>query len=136
MNKIKYLLGIIFLCIGIYNFRNYRNFKNSLAPNAEIIYKIINKKVNNGGRGDSYEMKIEYNNKEYSISLTSKEFVLIDSKIYPTLYESKNTGKIFSKWIIKKSGRISILFIILFFVAVLPWRSVFSKFNLQKRNSL
>jgi|688.fasta_scaffold282098_2 hypothetical protein len=124
-NKIiKYFFGVIFLFISLYNYTNYLDFYNSLNEPQKIKYLFVSKKINIGGRGNSYEMIINYKNKLKTISLTSKEYTLIDIKNYPILYEGKRTGYIFSKWVVKKSLRISILFFLMFVVAVSPWNKV------------
>jgi len=72
-------------------------------------------------------MYFDYKSKEHTISLTSKEFELIDDKIYPTLYVSERTGKIFSMWTIKQSFRITIIFFILSIIAIFPWSKILAQ---------
>lgn len=103
------------------------DYKNSINPNAQIIYSFVSKKIKIGGRGDYYQMKIKYKENEHLIDLTSREFELIDSKSYPILYESKNTGKLFSNWVMRRTLRIIIIFSSLSIIAIFPWRLIIQR---------
>ena len=127
MNKtkaVKFTLGIIFFSISVKFFTNYVDFISSISESKPIVYSFVEKKINRGGRGESYDMIIEYNNGERTISITSKEYDLIEKGDFPKLFYSKNTDSIFSKWSIKLSLRVSILFLLLSIVAILPWNKL------------
>lgn len=130
MNKkrlLKFILGLLFISISIISFRNYLDFKSSLINNKPLSYLFIEERINTGGRGESYEMDFLYNNNKYSISITSTEYDLIQEGKYPNLYFSKNSNKFFSKWEIKKSFRISILFFSLFIFTIIPYAYIINK---------
>lgn len=127
MNKtkaVKYIFGVLFLSVSIYSLMNYIDFRNALTKSKPIVYSFIEKRVNKGGRGESYDMIIKFKNKERTISITSKEFELIENGKYPELFYSNDTDSIFSKWSIKLSLRITILFLLLSIVAILPWNKL------------
>jgi hypothetical protein len=119
-NVIKISLGLLFIIISIYFLKNYMEF-NSFSNNKPISYLFLDKRINKGGRGESYEMDFKYNNHVESISITSKEYDLIEEKQYPELYYSDYSGSIYSEWEKKKALRIALLFFILFICSVFPW---------------
>lgn len=121
MNKdtiIGVVLSVMFIGVSINYLKNYIDFKSAISENKPIPYTIIDKKINKGGRGVSYDMIIEYKNSRQTISITSKDYDWIQSGKYPELYYSKRSGLIFSKWEVKKAFRVALLFFILFVVVV------------------
>ena len=57
MNKtkaVKYIFGVLFLSVSIYSLMNYIDFRNALTKSKPIVYSFIEKRVNKGGRGESY----------------------------------------------------------------------------------
>lgn len=118
---VQYFFGVMFLGISIYSFTNYIGFRYVISESKPILYSLINNRINKGGRGESYDLTIKYQNKEYVINITSKESDLIENGVYPEIYFSTYTNSVFSKWTITLSLRLTILFFILAFVAVLPW---------------
>lgn len=102
---------------------NYLDYSSNLSSRNIILYTIEDKIINNGGRGRSYVMIIRHGTNISKVSITSKEFVLIDEGELPVLYMTKGTEKIFSQSIIKRNIRISILFFIFSIVMLfIPWK--------------
>lgn len=99
---IKYIFGLLF-GISIYSLTNYIDSRHAISEGQPILYTIAEKRINKGGRGESYELIIKFQNKEHTISITSKEFDLIEDGRHPELYFSKYTGTIYSKWTITLS---------------------------------
>jgi hypothetical protein len=133
MNKeqiIQYLMGLIFLVVSVSSLINYIGFRHAISESKTIEYSILEKRINKGGRGESFDLIIKFQNREQTISITSKEFDMIENGEYPELYFSKYTNSIFSKWSITRSLRLTILFFILSIFAVLPW----SKLNIKKNS--
>lgn len=131
MNKskiVKLILSVLYFSISISYFKDYIDFKSAISESKSISYLFIDKKINKGGRGESYDMIIEYKNKRQIISITSKEFYLIENGKYPQLYYSNNSGLFFSRWNIKMALRITILFLLLSIIAIFPWNIL----NMQK----
>jgi hypothetical protein len=128
-NKVffKSVLGLFFISISLYFFNDYLEFKSSIVNNKPLTYSFIEKRINRGGRGESYEMDYLYNNQRRSILITSAEYELIEESKYPDLYFSKSSGNIFSKWQIKKSYRIAILFFFLFIATIMPYSRIIKK---------
>lgn len=127
MNKskiLKYIFSVLFLCVTIYSLFNYIHFRNALSEFKPIVYSYIEKRVNRGGRGESYDMIIEYKNKKRTISITSQDFDLIENGIYPELYYSQDIDSVFSKWSVKVSLRVAILFLLLSIMSIIPWNKV------------
>jgi hypothetical protein len=127
MNKtkaVKFVLGIIFFSISVKFFMDYIDFNSSISESKPIVYSFVEKRINRGGRGESYDMIIEYKNRERTISINSKEYDLIEKGDFPKLFYSKNTDSIFSKWSIKLSFRITILFLLLSIVSIVPWNKL------------
>ncbi len=124
MNKInvfKVFMGLVFLGISFKFFRDYIDFKHSISNTPPISYHFINKRENIGGRGNSYDMTIEYQKKQHTLSITSKEYRLIEKGIFPKLFCSNTSKIVFSNWTIRMSLRISIMCLFFFIVAVFPW---------------
>ena len=127
MNKskaVKFVLGIIFFSISVKFFTNYVDFNSSISESKPIVYSFVEKRINRGGRGETYEMDYQYNLKRGTVNITSEEYDMITSGKYPQLYYSKSTGLVFSNWEIKKAFRITILFLLLSIVAILPWNKL------------
>lgn len=127
MNKskaVKFVLGIIFFSISVKYFTNYVDFNSSISESKPIVYSFVEKRINRGGRGETYEMDYQYNLKRGTVNITSEEYDMITSGKYPQLYYSKSTGLVFSNWEIKKAFRITILFLLLSIVAILPWNKL------------
>lgn len=127
MNKtkaVKFVLGIIFFSISVKFFTNYVDFNSSISESKPIVYSFVEKRINRGGRGETYEMDYQYNLKRGTVNITSEEYDMITSGKYPQLYYSKSTGLIFSNWEIKKAFRITVLFLLLSIVAILPWNKL------------
>jgi hypothetical protein len=118
---IKIVLGLIFISISIIFFKNYIEF-NSSNKYKPISYLFIDRRINKGGRGESYEMDFKYNNQLKTISITSKEYDLIEMQQYPELYYSEVSDSIYSDWEKKKALRVAILFLILFLTSIFPWK--------------
>lgn len=123
---IRIVLSTLYISICLYNLKDYLEFNRSVSDSKPIPYLFIDKKINKGARGESYDMVYKHNDQEKTISITSDEYELIEKKVYPELYLSIKTGKVFSKWVLKKSLRITLLFFMLFLVTVFPW-SLLSK---------
>lgn len=137
-NKVvKYLFSIIFASISFYAFKNYWNFTHSVSNNSPIAYSFINKNINKGGRGETYDMHIVYDYRKYIISITSEEYAQIGNRKFPELYYSKSMNVVFSKWEIKMLFRVAILFFLLFIIAVVPWTFFKARLNdfVRKTNS-
>ncbi|MFW0739391.1 hypothetical protein [Flavobacterium sp. T12S277] len=124
---LKFILGLLFISISIISFYNYLEFKSSFINNKSLSYSFVEKRINRGGRGESYEMDFLYNNKKHSISITSNEYNLIEEGKYPDLYFSERSGNFFSKWEAKKSFRISLLFFSLFIFTIIPYTYIINK---------
>jgi lipoprotein signal peptidase len=128
MNKtkiVKFVLGVIFLGISVNFFKDYIAFKSAISESKPIVYSFIERRINKGGRGETYEMDYQYKYQKGTVNITSQEYDLIANAKYPSLYYSKNTGLIFSKWEEKKAFRITILFLVLFIVAIFPWNKLY-----------
>lgn len=124
---LKTIFGLLFISLSIYFFRDYFDFKSEIVNNKLISYSFIEKKINKGGRGESYDMIFFYNRQKHSISITSTEYYLIEEGKFPKLYLSKKSNSIFSVWSIKRSLRLGILFLSLSIISVFPY-SLFRKF--------
>jgi hypothetical protein len=74
-------------------------------------------------------MSLSYNNKIYTTSITSKEYELIDSGVYPILYFSDKSKTIYSKWVIAMNLRISIVMLFVFILVITPWENVVRHFK-------
>ena len=88
MNKtkvVKYVFGVLFFCVSIYSLRSYIDCKSTVSESKPIVYFLVETRINKGGRGKSYDMIIKYQNREKTISITSKEFELIENGKYPEL---------------------------------------------------
>lgn len=118
---VKFILGLIFFSIFINYLGDYIDFKTAMFESTPISYSYIDKRINRGGRGETYEMDYQYNNIKGTLSITSKEYDLIEDAEYPELFYSKRSRLIFSKWEMKKAFRITILFLALFIIAIFPW---------------
>lgn len=124
---IRAVLAVIYIGIAGYFFMRYWDYRT--AGSTPIAYTYAGKKINKGGRGESYDMFYTYKGKEGTISLTSKEYYGIDEQQYPELYYSERSGSVFSCWEIKMSLRIVLLFCGLLIVTVFPWSIVSKKFD-------
>jgi hypothetical protein len=118
---LKLVFGLMFSIIIIINLKDYIEYKSVMTESNPISYIYTDKRINKGGRGDSYEMDYKYFNIKGTVYITSKEFFLIEKGIFPELFYSKKNGLIFSRWEIKKSIRITVLFLVFFIVVVFPW---------------
>ena len=116
----RIVFGLVLMCIVIVHFCNYLEYSNAIKGSNPITYKYISKKLNSG-RGSSYDMSLTYNNKIYTTSITGKEYELIDTGVYPTLYFSDKSKTIYSKWIVAMNLRISIAMLFVFILVVTPW---------------
>ncbi|MEN2413174.1 hypothetical protein [Flavobacterium mesophilum] len=129
---LKVVLGLLFFSISFIAFENYLHFKSSLVNNKPLAYLFIDKRINKGGRGESYEMDFLYKKQMHSISITGNEYDLIEKGQYPDLYLTKNKDDIFSKWSLKMSFRIALLFFLLFVLTVLPYSFIINLFRSVK----
>ncbi len=120
-NIAKLILGVIFFSISIIHFINYNNYRRSLKKREPISYSYVDRKINTGGRGESYEMTITYDKKKYKINLTSKEYYEINDEMFPILYYSKGNNLVFSEWEMKRAYRIFLVFIIMFLITIIPF---------------
>ncbi len=128
MNKsivVKFFLGALFLSVSIYSFMKYFEFRNAFLEGKPIVYSLIEKRINKGSRGgDSYKIVVEYNKSEQTVTVTSQDFDLIDKGKYPELYYSQYSDSVFSKWSVKVSLRVAILFLLLSIMSIIPWNKV------------
>jgi hypothetical protein len=54
----------------------------------------------------------------------NQDFDLIENGIYPELYYSQDIDSVFSKWSVKVSLRVAILFLLLSIMSIIPWNKV------------
>lgn len=126
---LRIILGVLFIGISANSFCNYLDYKSSIVSSKPISYVFLESRINKGGRGETYEMDFLYKKKKSSILITSSEFNLAYKGKYPVLYVSKKSGDFFSRWSIKRSFRITVLFFIFFILTAVPYSFIFSKLN-------
>lgn len=122
---IKFVLGVIFLGISVNFYKDYLVFKSAISESKPIVYSFIERRINKGGRGETYEMDYQYKYRKGTVNITSQEYDLITNAKYPSLYYSINTDLIFSKWEKERALRIAILFLVLFIFAIFPWSKLY-----------
>lgn len=124
----RIVFGLVLLCIAFVHFCNYLEYSYAIGSNKPIAYKYISKELNSG-RGVSYDMNLAYNNKNYTTSITSKEYDLINKGVYPTLYFSDKSKTIYSKWVIAMNLRISLVMLFVFILVITPWEYIVQHFK-------
>ncbi|UYQ95480.1 hypothetical protein MKQ68_10250 [Chitinophaga horti] len=111
MNATKiflYLFTFLWLCVGTAATYNYIQFRKTIATTEPVQYSVQERKTHIG-RGRSYDLLVNFNNRIYYVASNSAIHYGIDDGIYPKLYYVPARDKVISSWSVEFNKRIALI---------------------------
>lgn len=123
--KYRWLMRVIRLLlvgIGVYSLVFYFSCRKELGSGRPIDYTYEGRRERKGGRGSSYEMRVRYQDRHYTLSITSDLYAELGSGRLPRLYYNSVFDKVISAWQETLALRICGLMLFLLGLTFLPYR--------------
>lgn len=115
---------VVLVCLNLYSVNRYFAYDRILNNDNSIRYIYLGKSIHSGGKGEHYDMRIQYRKNVYRVAITRKVYHDLDRGMRPELFIT-GENEVITGWnrVIAQRGIISTLL----GIAVCCWLAVKGK---------